>query len=224
MPCPTDDAKNSVVSVFFVFTPVCGAPCKKYIPFFCKKLLTNRDQVAIINKRRGQQAQTKPTGDSHNGSAADSDSARGSSILSSPTTETAAARMLRFFSRGVAQMVARLVRDQEAVGSNPVTPTKKLSALAGSFFVASKPVKLPSSGLVSHRKRSGFFFCVPFSPPFCGAVSYPQKPNILIQALISKKSALYFFSCGVCLCAELPDFAASKLIFFKSPGVGPGLL
>ena len=135
MPCPTDDAKNSVVSVFFVFTPVYGAPCKKYIPFFCKKLLTNRDQVAIINKRRGQQAQTKPTGDSHNGSAADSDSARGSSILSSPTTETAAARMLRFFSRGVAQMVARLVRDQEAVGSNPVTPTKKLSALAGSFFV-----------------------------------------------------------------------------------------
>lgn len=136
MPCPTDGTKNSVVSAFFVFAPVCGAPCKKYIPFFCKKLLTNRDQVAIINKRRGQQAQTKPTGDSHNGSAADSDSARGSSILSSPTTETAAARMLRFFSRGVAQMVARLVRDQEAVGSNPVTPTKKLSASAGSFFVA----------------------------------------------------------------------------------------
>ena len=27
--------------------------------------------------------------------------------------------------RGVAQMVARLVRDQEVVGSNPVTPTKK---------------------------------------------------------------------------------------------------
>ena len=33
--------------------------------------------------------------------------------------------MLRVFYRGVAQMVARLVRDQEAVGSNPVTPTKK---------------------------------------------------------------------------------------------------
>ena len=31
--------------------------------------------------------------------------------------------MLRVFYRGVAQMVARLVRDQEAVGSNPVTPT-----------------------------------------------------------------------------------------------------
>ena len=27
--------------------------------------------------------------------------------------------------RGVAQMVARLVRDQEAVGSNPATPTKR---------------------------------------------------------------------------------------------------
>ena len=27
--------------------------------------------------------------------------------------------------RGVAQMVARLVRDQEAVGSNPATPTTK---------------------------------------------------------------------------------------------------
>ena len=27
--------------------------------------------------------------------------------------------------RGVAQMVARLVRDQEAVGSNPATSTKK---------------------------------------------------------------------------------------------------
>ena len=26
--------------------------------------------------------------------------------------------------RGVAQLVARLVRDQEVVGSNPVTPTK----------------------------------------------------------------------------------------------------
>ena len=36
---------------------------------------------------------------------------------------TAAAQLLRFFFRGVAQLVARLVRDQEAVGSNPVTPT-----------------------------------------------------------------------------------------------------
>ena len=197
MPCPTDDAKNSVVSVFFVFTPVCGAPCKKYIPFFRKKLLTNRDQVAIINKRRGQQAQTKPTGDSHNGSAADSDSARGSSILSSPTTETAAARMLRFFSRGVAQMVARLVRDQEAVGSNPVTPTKKLSALAGSFFCCLKTGKAAVIRTCFRQETVRIFLlCAFLSPSCCGAVSYPQKPNILIQALISKKSALYFLVAG----------------------------
>ena len=58
----------------------------------------------------------------HNGSATDSDSVCGSSILSSPTT--AAAKLLRIFFRGVAQLVARLVRDQEAVGSNPVTPTR----------------------------------------------------------------------------------------------------
>ena len=29
-----------------------------------------------------------------------------------------------FIYRGVAQLVARLVRDQEVMGSNPVTPTK----------------------------------------------------------------------------------------------------
>ena len=57
----------------------------------------------------------------HNGSATDSDSVCGSSILSSPTT--AAAKLLRIFFRGVAQLVARLVRDQEAVGSNPATRT-----------------------------------------------------------------------------------------------------
>ena len=39
--------------------------------------------------------------------------------------------MLRVFYRGVAQMVARLVRDQEAVGSNPVTPTMR-SIIKGS--------------------------------------------------------------------------------------------
>ena len=32
---------------------------------------------------------------------------------------------------GVAQLVARLVRDQEAVGSNPVTRTKNSPKLAG---------------------------------------------------------------------------------------------
>ena len=40
-----------------------------------------------------------------------------------PHRSSAAAAVFSF--RGVAQLVARLVRDQEAVGSNPVTPTKK---------------------------------------------------------------------------------------------------
>ena len=35
-----------------------------------------------------------------------------------------AAEKLRYF-RGIAQLVARLVRDEEAVGSNPAAPTKK---------------------------------------------------------------------------------------------------
>ena len=70
----------------------------------------------------GRRPRHKPDGDSHNGSAADSDSARGSSILSSPTTPQQPS-CCGFSLRGVAQLVARLVRDQEAVGSNPVTPT-----------------------------------------------------------------------------------------------------
>ena len=40
-----------------------------------------------------------------------------------PHRSSTAAAVFSF--RGVAQLVARLVRDQEAVGSNPVTPTKK---------------------------------------------------------------------------------------------------
>ena len=35
-----------------------------------------------------------------------------------------AAKKLRYF-RGIAQLVARFVRDEEAVGSNPAAPTKK---------------------------------------------------------------------------------------------------
>ena len=46
--------------------------------------------------------------------------------------------MLRVFYRGVAQMVARLVRDQEAVGSNPVTPTKAISRQADGFLFCMK--------------------------------------------------------------------------------------
>ena len=80
----------------------------------------------------GRRPRHKPDGDSHNGSAADSDSARGSSILSSPTTPQQPS-CCGFSLRGVAQLVARLVRDQEAVGSNPVTPTMQ-SVLIGSEY------------------------------------------------------------------------------------------
>ena len=59
-------------------------------------------------------------GDLHSGSAVDSDSTCGSSILSSPTRPQPIG--LRYF-RGIAQLVARLVRDEEAVGSNPAAPT-----------------------------------------------------------------------------------------------------
>ena len=68
-------------------------------------------------------ASDKPNnGDLHSGSAVDSDSTCGSSILSSPTRPQP--NRLRYF-RGIAQLVARLVRDEEAVGSNPAAPTKK---------------------------------------------------------------------------------------------------
>ena len=63
-------------------------------------------------------------GDLHSGSAVDSDSTCGSSILSSPTNNHRSLNWLRYF-RGIAQLVARLVRDEEAVGSNPAAPTKK---------------------------------------------------------------------------------------------------
>ena len=66
-------------------------------------------------------APDKPNnGDLHSGSAVDSDSTCGSSILSSPTIPQP--NRLRYF-RGIAQLVARLVRDEEAVGSNPAAPT-----------------------------------------------------------------------------------------------------
>ena len=43
--------------------------------------------------------------------------------------------------RGVAQMVARLVRDQEVVGSNPVTPTKDTEISVSFFFFPTKKCK-----------------------------------------------------------------------------------
>ncbi len=53
-------------------------------------------------------------------------------------TKAARACFRQFIFRGVAQMVARMVRDHEARGSNPRTPTKKTglkTVILGSFFV-----------------------------------------------------------------------------------------
>ena len=58
----------------------------------------------------GRRPRHKPDGDSHNGSAADSDSARGSSILSSPTTPQQPS--CRFFFTGCSAVGS-------ALGSGP---------------------------------------------------------------------------------------------------------
>ena len=42
-------------------------------------------------------------------------------------------------------MVARLVRDQEVVGSNPVASTKKAVAMFGGGFFVAPQVELPTS-------------------------------------------------------------------------------
>ena len=44
--------------------------------------------------------------------------------------------------RGVAQLVARLVRDQEVVGSNPVTPTNKNGSKLLPFFYVLKWIEI----------------------------------------------------------------------------------
>ena len=89
-----------------------------------KKWLTNGSRGCIIFfVSSASVLRTKPnSGDLHSGSAVDSDSTCGSSILSSPTRPQPVG--LRYF-RGIAQLVARLVRDEEAVGSNPAAPTEK---------------------------------------------------------------------------------------------------
>ena len=89
-----------------------------------KKWLTNGGGGCIIFLVSSASVlRAKPnSGDLHSGSAVDSDSTCGSSILSSPTRPQPIG--LRYF-RGIAQLVARLVRDEEAVGSNPAAPTKK---------------------------------------------------------------------------------------------------
>ena len=86
-------------------------------------------------------APDKPNnGDLHSGSAVDSDSTCGSSILSSPTRPQPIG--LRYF-RGIAQLVARLVRDEEAVGSNPAAPTKKnqYTFVYWFFFVSARDLQ-----------------------------------------------------------------------------------
>ena len=87
-----------------------------------KKWLTNGGGGCIIFLVSSASVlRAKPnSGDLHSGSAVDSDSTCGSSILSSPTRPQP--NRLRYF-RGIAQLVARLVRDEEAVGSNPAAPT-----------------------------------------------------------------------------------------------------
>ena len=89
-----------------------------------KKWLTNGGGGCIIFLVSSASVlRAKPnSGDLHSGSVVDSDSTCGSSILSSPTRPQPIG--LRYF-RGIAQLVARLVRDEEAVGSNPAAPTEK---------------------------------------------------------------------------------------------------
>ena len=50
-----------------------------------------------------------------------------------PNQKTAVAFRLRYF-RGIAQLVARLVRDEEAVGSNPAAPIEKETYFGVSLF------------------------------------------------------------------------------------------
>ena len=97
-------------------------------------------------------APDKPNnGDLHSGSAVDSDSTCGSSILSSPTRPQP--NRLRYF-RGIAQLVARLVRDEEAVGSNPAAPTKKdqYTLCTGLFSSSQRDLKM--SGDAKRRNKS----------------------------------------------------------------------
>ena len=86
-----------------------------------KKVLTNQSGSAIIIKHSRECLGSD--GELCKGSTTDSDSVCEGSNPSSPTSMAAATAWLLPFFRGVAQLVARLVRDEEAVGSNPATPT-----------------------------------------------------------------------------------------------------
>ena len=45
--------------------------------------------------------------------------------------------MIKCFHRGVAQLVARFVRDEEVGGSNPPTPTKSVVCVQSVLILAS---------------------------------------------------------------------------------------
>ena len=94
------------------------------------------------------------------------------------------------FFRGVAQLVARLVRDQEAVGSNPVTPTMQ-SVLIGSeypvmdtllFYVENG--EKPELSLLTHsRRHSSLTLCSVSRSMYCFVM--PQSRPIRSRLLIS---------------------------------------
>lgn len=105
-----------------------------FLQVFSKICLTNASDMRIITHvDRLTQPGGTTDGDLHSGSAVDSDSTCGSSILSSPTKNRSRTSCGIF--RGIAQLVARLVRDEEAVGSNPAAPTKRHTFRGVSFFL-----------------------------------------------------------------------------------------
>ena len=117
-------------------------------------------------------APDKPNnGDLHSGSAVDSDSTCGSSILSSPTRPQP--NRLRYF-RGIAQLVARLVRDEEAVGSNPAAPTKKSRPTYGCLlFCLSEPGFEQGGGMKCRKQSHSMALFSPRVPP--GRKVYPGR-------------------------------------------------
>ena len=84
-------------------------------------------------------------------------------------------------NRGVAQMVARLVRDQEAVGSNPATPTRKKHFFGSAFFNEIHPsggwniasqceMRLTAREIAA--ATGGFYFT------FCGAENFTTAERL----------------------------------------------
>ena len=124
-----------------------------------KKWLTNGGGGCIIFLVSSASVlRAKPnSGDLHSGSAVDSDSTCGSSILSSPTRPQPIG--LRYF-RGIAQLVARLVRDEEAVGSNPAAPTEKdrYTFVYRSFSISAAGFEQHGGTKCRKESPSGAFF------------------------------------------------------------------